>query len=148
MEKLKKAEAELAKSQEELKAAIADTKKKQDEQDQKISDLTTKSQDQKATQVARSKAAMDLAAAKQEDPMPLRKAKLTQEAASRRVEKSLKETADDMAKTESALKEASEYLQRVASGGGDAKGALWFMKRELLEAQKYLPKSKQQEIKF
>lgn len=148
LEKLKKAEADLAKSEEELKVAIAETKAQQDAQDKKISDLTAKSTDAGATQVARSKAAAELAQAKQEDPLPLRKSKITQEAALRKVEKNKKQVQEDISKTESALRAAEEYLQVISAGGGDAKGQIWLMKRELIEANKYLPKSKQKEIQL
>jgi len=148
LDKLKKAEADLAKSQEELRVAIAETKAQQDAQDKRISDLTAKSNDSSATQVTRSKAAMDLAAAKQEDPLPLRRSKLTQEAALRKVERNKKEVAEDLARTQAALKDAQDYLDKIAAGGGDAKGAMWYLKRELVEANKYLPKSKQKEVEM
>ena len=46
--------------------------------------------------------------------------------------------------TEQKYKEAVDYLEEVKRKGGVAHGAIWWMERELKEAQKYLPKKKQQ----
>ena len=119
--------------------------------------LEQKSKDPNASTVARSKAANELAQLKGEDPLPLRKSKITQDAALRKVEKEKKIVAEAIAaaedkatKVEAAVREAEvkfneaqEYLQRVQQNGGSANGALWWMERELKEVQKYLPKSKQ-----
>jgi hypothetical protein len=39
--------------------------------------------------------------------------------------------------------EAEAFLEEAKSKGGVAHGAIWWLQRELKEAQKYLPKSKQ-----
>lgn len=41
------------------------------------------------------------------------------------------------------MQQALDYLQEVKKKGGIAHGAIWWMERELKEAKKYLPKSKQ-----
>jgi phage-related tail protein len=126
--------------------------------------LEQKSKDPNASTVAKSKAANELAQLKGEDPLPLRKSKLTQDAALRRVEKEKKLVAEAIERTKAALRaaeekarqveaavrdaenkfqEASEYLEHVKKNGGTANGAIWWIERELKEAQKYLPKSKQ-----
>jgi len=95
--------------------------------------------------------------------MPLRKAKITQEAALRKVEKERKavEAAKESAKMareqlekqkaelevaendcRQKLQEAEEFLEDVKKKGGSAEGAIWWMSRELTEQKKYLPKSK------
>jgi len=178
----------------------------------KKKNLESKANDQTVTVVVRSKAANELAQLKNEDPLPLRKAKITQEAALRKVEKERKraeeaarkseqereraekaarnaederqkaesdarkaeeeraiaETAAQLAEqesrkaeeatqaleeqkrrveeavkdTEKKAQEAFEYLQKVKSSSVP-RGSVWWMERELKEAQKYLPKRKQ-----
>jgi len=44
--------------------------------------------------------------------------------------------------TEERVKEATDYLEQVKRKGGVAHGAIWWMERELKEAEKYLPKKK------
>jgi len=188
---VKAAEDEVRKAEEELRSAVNDLKAQEDAFKQKCDDLEAKSKDS-PTQVARSKAANELAQLKQENPMPLRKAKLTQEAALRRVEKQRKEaevrSAEASAATASASKARSEAegqrkqvvqqkelaaiaeaelseitrqveaqvdqttkafdeavaeLEEAKKKAGDSKGSLWWLQRELTEAKKYLPKSKQ-----
>jgi len=182
-----------------LRKAVDDLKAQEDSYKQQVDSLTAKSQDSSASQVSRSKAANELAQLKQEDPLPLRKAKLTQEAALRKVEKERKaqeiatakveektrevegkrkdaeeaarqleetrleleritaeleekkreveakrlEVENAVQETETRCREAEEYLEQVKKKGGVSFGAIWFMEREIKEAQKYLPKRKQ-----
>jgi chromosome segregation ATPase len=114
----------------ELQVAVDELKKQEDEYNKKISDLTAKSTDTSATLVNRNKAAAELAQLKSEDPLPLRKAKITQEAAVRKVEK-------EMAATR-------VLIDQLKGKGGVAPGALWWMEREMFEADSRLPKAKQQ----
>ncbi len=76
-----------------------------------------------------------------QDPLPLRKAKITLEAAVKKADKAA--IAAEAAVEEARVKfdEAQAYLEKVKKGGSP-KGALWWMERELLEARAYLPKSK------
>jgi len=46
---------------------------------------------------------------------------------------------------EERVKEAMDYLEVVKKRGKVAHGAIWWMERELKEAQKYMPKKKQQQ---
>ena len=108
--------------------------------------------------VARNRAANELAQLKQEDPTPLRRAKLTQEASLKKVEKERKAAeaatvaVEEQTKkveaayrdTENKVAEAEELLEK-AKKSGSAQGAVWWLERELKEAQKYLPKRKQQQ---
>lgn len=125
--------------------------------------MEAKSKDASLSQVNRSKAAAEFAQLKQENPMPLRKAKITQEAALRKVEKQRKETEaakdsaraarEDLEKKEAELskaedaararlQEAEDFLNDVKKKGGAAEGALWWLQRELTEKKKFMPKSK------
>jgi len=146
----KKALEDLSRSEAELKSAVDELKAQEDAYHGQIASLEAKTKDAKLSTVQKSKAANELAQLKNEDPLPLRKAKITQEAALRKVEKekkacevATKRVAEAVAETEKKLKEAEDYLNEVKSKGGSAQGAIWWMERELKEAQKYLPKKKQ-----
>lgn len=142
-EKVKKAEAE-------LRAAIDDLKKQEDAFNLKKETLKAKSEDAAASTVARNKAANELAQLLGEDPLPLRKAKLTQEAALRKVEKERKSAEiatlnleQKVRDLEARFQDAQTFLIELQQKGGSAQGAIWWLNRELKEAQKYLPKKKQ-----
>jgi len=142
-ENVKKAEAE-------LKDAIADLKRQEDEYKNKIAELEGKANNEGSSVVQRNKAANELSQLKSEDPLPLRKAKITQEAALRRVEKERKAAEVATANLEKKVQELQERFAEAEAAfialrdaGGSAQGAIWWMGRELKEAQKYLPKKKQ-----
>jgi membrane protein involved in colicin uptake len=106
----KKAEEEVRKAEEELRAAVDELKKQEDTYNKQVSDLETKSKDANASTVQKNKAAAELAQLKQEDPLPLRRAKITQEAKLRPVEKARqaqeKATAEASLKAENAKEKA------------------------------------------
>jgi len=194
-EEQKLAEETVRKAESDLRNAVDDLNNQETTYHTQIAALDAKSKDTNLGTVSRSKAAAELAQMKQEDPLPLRKAKISQEAALRKVEKERKaaeqatanaanaahqaeeaakaaENAAEAAKsaaseaeektaaleeqkkkveeavreTEARLKEALDYLEEVKKKGGIAYGAVWWMERELKEAQKYLPKKKQQAV--
>jgi chromosome segregation ATPase len=161
---LKKAEQELKQAESELEAAISELKKQEDEYKSKCETLESKSKDQSITVVQRNKAANELAQLKGEDPLPIRKAKITQEAALRKVQKQKKATEEaklvqeakgrDLEKAirdleaayvtlEQKMVEAQAELEKIKSKPGGGKGAIWWMQRELFEIDNRLPKSKQ-----
>jgi chromosome segregation ATPase len=151
----KKAEEDARKAEEENKAALAELKKQEDDYHNKCADLEAKTKE--GTIVQKNKAVQELAQLKAEDPLPLRKAKITQESAVRKAEKARKEaelatqkaeekTRQVEAATKDAEKkfdDAQKYLEEVKSKGGSSQGDIWWMQREITEAKKYLPKSKQ-----
>jgi regulator of protease activity HflC (stomatin/prohibitin superfamily) len=99
--------------------------------------------------VSRNKAKAELAAHLAEDPLPLRKAKITLQAAERKAEKALKaatearQAADDaVAAAQRKFEEAQAYLEEVKSKGGSGEGLMWWLERELTEKKKYMPTSK------
>jgi chromosome segregation ATPase len=160
----KKAEDSVRAAEEELRQAVNELKAQEDAYHNKLKDLEAKSKDTSASVVQRNKAANELAQAKGEDPLPLRKAKITQEAALRKVEKERKVAEAATAKaleaqhaaeartkqvevavkeTEKRFQEAQDFLEAAKKKGGVPKGSIWWMERELKEKQKYLPKSKQ-----
>jgi len=150
----KKALAELKVAETELQAAVAELKKEEEAYNNKCKKLEAESTDQSLGIVKRNKAKNLLAQLLGEDPLPLRKAKITQEAALRRVEKQRKEAQvatkelevqkakveEAYAHAEEAVQEAKQFLEDVKKRGGPTHGSIWWMERELSEAQKYLPK--------
>jgi len=180
---LREKESLVRKAEEENKAALDELHKQEQDYQNKIAALEKATQE--GTVVQKNKAANELAQLKGEDPLPLRKAKITQESAVRKAEKARKEaeqaTAEAKAKTDEAkakrleaertlqaskrarmeaeevarqveadtldaqkkFQEAQDYLEEVKKKGGVCYGDLWWIDREIKEAKKYLPKSKQ-----
>jgi len=199
LESQQKAEEAVKKAEAEQRAAVDELNKQEESYKTQVSTLETKSKDSAASVVTRNKAANELAQLKGEDPLPLRKAKISQEATLRKVEKERKaaeaatskaleaeskasaakdeaeaktkeaeeaneraEAAarDSEAKTleleeqtkkveeavreaEAKVAEAQDYLEEVKKKGGVAFGSIWWLERELAEAKKFMPKSKQ-----
>merc|ERR1712100_216646 len=151
-------EQEAKAAQDELEAALAEVKAQEDAYNSKTEELKKKSET--GGVVSRNKAANELAQHLAEDPLPLRKAKITAEAAVKRSEKATKAAADARGAAEKAaveatnarkaalddaskkLQEAEDYLEEVKSKPGCAHGALWWIERELHEQKAYLPESK------
>jgi len=164
--KVKEQESIAAKA--ELEAALAELKAQEDAYNNKTEELKRKSEE--GGVVSRNKAKNELAQHLGEDPLPLRRAKINQEAAVRKAEKAAKAAAEAVVASEAAAQKASEavqasveakaaaeaavevarqkvaeaeaYLEEVKSKPGQAEGAIWWMERELHEAKKYLPESK------
>jgi chromosome segregation ATPase len=141
----------------ELKQALAELHAQEDAYNRKKDDLQRKSDDQSLGVVQRNKAKNELAQHLGEDPLPLRKAKLTTEAATKKAEKAriLAEEAAVLAEQakvaaeqravemEDKFAEAERYLEEIRSRPGGGQGALWWIERELKEAKKYMPKRRQ-----
>jgi len=113
----KAAEEQLRKAKEEQAAAVSDLNNQELAFQNQITELTQRSETGDSI-VAKNKAKQELAQLKQENPLPLRRAKITQEAALRKVEKQTKEAE---AATMQALQVAKELenvakeLERVAA---------------------------------
>jgi len=137
------AEEAVKRSEAELRAALDDLRRQEDAFNTQISTLEQKSKDPNGTVVSKSKAAAELAQLKSENPLPLRKAKITTEAAVRKAERDRKAAEAATAAVEARFREAQEYLEQVKRGGGAAYGAMWWLDRELTEARKYMPKKRQ-----
>eukprot|EP01105_Mastigella_eilhardi_P022299 TRINITY_DN5489_c0_g1_i1.p1 TRINITY_DN5489_c0_g1~~TRINITY_DN5489_c0_g1_i1.p1 ORF type:complete len:289 (+),score=113.70 TRINITY_DN5489_c0_g1_i1:80-946(+) len=121
----------------ELHQAVAELKKQEDAYNNRCQLLEQRANDAAASVVSRNKASNELAQLKGEDPLPLRKAKLTQEAALRKVQRQQ----DNLMKELAAAQEAVDRAK--AHGGGTAPGLIWWLQRELFASDYYLPKSKQ-----
>jgi len=175
---LKQAEAALREAEEEQNAAIADLKRQEEEYANKCATLEALANNESTPVVKKNRAANELAQLKAEDPLPLRRAKITQEAALRKVQKQQKATEqarvaaeakaqkleeaaqalveaqkkldeaiaaleDAYVQLETKMDEARVELEAVKSHPGGGQGAIWWMERELFEADKRLPTSKQ-----
>jgi hypothetical protein len=164
--RVRESEAEAAKA--ELEVALAEVKAQEDAYNAKTQDLTQKSES--GSIVARNKAKNELAQHLGEDPLPLRRAKITAEAAVKKADRTRAAAAaareaaarDAKAATEARTEserakaaaeeavdeaqrqvgEAEQYLNEVKRKPGQAMGALWWIERELHEAKAYLPESK------
>jgi len=121
------------KTDQESKAAAAELKKQQQLYDDRTKDLQKKSAE--GSIVQQNKAKAELAQHLAQDPLPLSRAKITADAAAKRAEKAL-----NLAQTRVA--ELEVYLQDLQKRSGSAKGALWWIDRELHEAKAYMPTSK------
>jgi len=135
-----KAAKEAKIAQDELNAAMAALKKEEDEYNGKIADAQTRSE--QGGVVSRNKAKAELAQLQSEDPLPLRRAKITTEAAIKRAEKTKKAADDTLAEVQRRVAEAEEYLKKVKAQCGSAQGGIWWIERELHEAKKYMPTAK------
>ena len=98
-------EAELRAAQAELDAALAEVKAQEDAYNAKTADLTQKSEE--GGVVSRNKAKNELAQHLAEDPLPLRRAKITAEAAAKRNERALVAAAAARQVAEHAATEAA-----------------------------------------
>jgi len=141
-------------AKEELEVALKALHAEEEAYNNKKAELERKSKE--GGVVSRNKAANELAQLLAEDPLPLRRAKITQEAAVKKAEKTAQAAAQavEVAKQakldaekavvecEKQVAEAEAYLQEVKSKPGSAAGALWWIDRELHEQKKYLPTSK------
>merc|ERR1712137_611506 len=164
----RKQEAPFKAAQEELVAALNEVKKQEDEYQGKIDDCKRRSE--QGGVVQQNKAKAELAQLQAEDPLPLRKAKITLEAAEKRAAKArapfeaatkiaeaAREAATEAANAATADRQAADrarqaaedevakaeaYLQEIKSRPGCAYGALWWIDRELHEAKKYKPTSR------
>jgi len=141
-------EAPFKAAQEEVDAALADVKAQEETRDRKTQDLKRVSE-QGSTLVARSKAKNELAQHLAEDPLPLRRAKITLGAALKKAEKArapfeaARKVAEEAAEeARRKLEEAEAYLAEVKSRPGSPHGRIWFMERELHDKKRYMPSSK------
>jgi DNA repair exonuclease SbcCD ATPase subunit len=140
-------EAPFKAAQEEVDSALADVKAQEDAYNSKIEQL--KKQSEEGGVVQQNKAKALLASHLAEDPLPLRKAKITLEAALKKAEKArapfeaarkkAEEAADE---AQARVQEAEAYLEEIKKKPGSPHGAIWWMERELHEQKAYLPERK------
>jgi len=132
----KKAEAE-------LKSELDNLKAQEDAYKKKTEELTKRSEE--GGVVSRNKAKAELAQHLAADPLPLSRAKITTEAATKKAQKARQEAEESRKKADDAVdklaaqfKDAEEKLAEAKSNGV-AEGNIWWMERELAEKKKYMP---------
>lgn len=144
--------AEVQAAEAELEASIAEIHQLEEEAKAYIEKRQAIMDDPNSGNVKKGRAAQEKAQAEAEDPLPLRKAKITQKAALRRVEKARKlaEVADAAATqakadaeaaeaaAEQALVEANQALETLKKKGGTPLGKIWWMERVMQEKRKYM----------
>jgi len=143
VEEIKRCQEMVQQAQKALQAASAaeaDLKKALDElkaQEKAYNDKTEslKKKSEQGGVVQKNKAKAELAQHLAEDPLPLSRAKITTEAATKKAEKARK-AADDK------VKEAEAALDAAKQKGGGGEGSIWWAERQLTEAKKYKPLSK------
>jgi len=119
--KLKKAEQASLDAKAELEAALAELKAQEDAYNQKTEDLKRKSEE--GGVVSRNRAKNELAQHLGEDPLPLRRAKINQEAAVRKAERAAKAAAEATATSEQAAGKASEARAASEQAAAEATSA-------------------------
>jgi hypothetical protein len=139
----------------ELAAAVAELEAQEKALADKKAGYQSKIDDPQLSAMKKGTAKNELAQLESEDPLPLRKAKITQGAALKKAERAAKIAADEKeaadraeiearkakADAEAAFAEADKQLQYLKQhGDGVAQGAVWWMERELAERRKYMPK--------
>jgi len=156
-------EAEAQKARDELAAALDELKSLEAAFEAKTKDLEKKSTDESTGVVNRNKAANELKQHLSSDPLPLRKAKITQEAAVKKADKATavaaearknaakarEAAAQAKAAAEAALQDAREqvdkaeaFLNEVKRRPGQAQGALFWIQKGLDDAKNFLPERK------
>jgi len=134
-----KRKMELIHAENELKAELGKLKEQEDTYNAKTVELQKKSE---GAGVAAMKAKNELAQHQSEDPLPLRKAKLSTEAASKKAERARGVAELAVAECAKRLAEAEAFLaELIAKGGGPTLGTFFWMDRELKEKRKYMPQS-------
>jgi len=157
-EAARKEEAPFKAAQEEVDAALAEVKTQEDARNAKTEQL--KRQSEEGGVVHQNKAKNLLAQHLQEDPLPLRKAKVTLEASLKKAERArapfeaatkraeearklaeqARHRADEAVEdSRRKVKEAENFLEEVKRKPGTPHGAIWWIERQLNEQKKFLP---------
>jgi len=141
------AEADLKKADEELAASLADLKAQEDAFNNKTEELKRKSEE--GSTVQKSKAAAELAQHLASDPLPLRKAKTTAEAAKRKAEKARIAGEQAIEKSKQAAVEAAEARKAAEAAAAQAavdrqaaEDSVEAAKEKVAEAEAYLEEQK------
>jgi len=114
-------EEEAAAAQAELEAALAEVKAQEDAYNAKTADLTRKSEE--GGVVSRNKAKNELAQHLSEDPLPLRRAKITAEAAVKKADRTRQAAAEARQAAEASAAKASEARHAAEESAREATAA-------------------------
>jgi len=116
-------------AQEELNQALAELHRQEEEYAQRCSELEQRSTDQNLGVVQRNKAANELSQLKAQDPLPLRQAKITTEAAERKSDKARAPFKEARERAERDFEEAERYMQEIMARGTVAHGQIWWLNK-------------------
>jgi uncharacterized membrane protein len=116
----------------------------EDARNKKTEELKAKGEDQNLGVVARNKAKNELAQHLAEDPLPLRKAKITLEAATKRAAKATAVAEEAKAVSDAAAAAAAKRAADAQASAVAADAAVKEAERQLEEAQAYLEKVKRE----
>lgn len=129
--------------------ALADLQAKEKAHADAIAEKDAIGADESLGIVKRNKAKNEAAQLRSQDPMPLRTAKIHQEATTRKLQKALNKAGQAEAAAKAAAQaalatfnEAEQMLNDAVNAGGSAAGALWWLDKELEEARRRLPRHK------
>jgi len=156
LDEAKKARESSDQTKKQLEEVLKDVEREEKIRDDKIQKLKDKiSDDKRYSAMKLNTFRNELAQIEGEDPLPLRKAKLTSKAMVKKSKKALKKCNKEEKKCEElnaeleslkdkaaiALEEAQEALTSLKENGdGIAHGQVWWMERELNERKKYMPR--------
>lgn len=139
-------EAPLKKASEALQAVVDEIAVIEKKRADKIASLDGKINNKKNSTVTIGRAKSEKDQLLSEDPLPLRKAKITQKAQLKKVKKARKpfKKATEQAKekhdnAEKAFQDAEDFLNELKNRGGTPHGSIWWMSRELEEKKKFMP---------
>jgi len=116
-------EAEARAAQDELEAALSELKSQEDAFNNKTNELKAKGEDESIGLVTRNKAKAELAQHLSSDPLPLRRAKITQEAAVKKADKATSIAAEARAVSDAAAAAASKSRQHADADAKQATAA-------------------------
>jgi len=133
-----------------MQAAVDELKRQEQALKDQLASLDAIANDDQQGLVKRNKAKQEKEQLLSHDPLPLRKAQITQSAALRRLEQARKTQEEQTKKVEAATREteakfaeALAFLEEMKKKAGAPQGALWWLQREVTEQRKYMPKSRQ-----
>jgi len=155
----KQKDIEAKAAQEELQAALADLKSQEDARNKRTEELTKGSEDETTGVVTRNKLKAELAQHLAQDPLPLRKAKITQEAAVKKADKAAaaatvaradaeaaskaaqvaaKEATASRNAAEASAREAEKARHDAAEAAAEAEAAVDDAQKKVQQAEEYL----------
>jgi len=140
-----------------LNEAVAEVERQEKERSDKIKKLKEKVENKKLSTMKQNTAKAELAQIQDEDPLPMRKARLTQTSALKKSTKAAKVAAKEEKKAKSAVEVAAKAREEALksmqdaediftdlkeNGDGIAHGEIWWMEKELSERTKFMPKGR------
>jgi len=137
-EAARESEAPFKRAQEELNLAIAELQAQEEDYRRKSTELKSKSEDQNVGVVTRNKAANELSQLLATDPLPLRQAKISLEAAERKAERTRKPFKEALEYAEEARHEADRTADESMGAREAADAAVDECNRKFEEAEAYL----------